>query len=379
VRSPWRNAAIAAFRRVAARVERDIAFGVEHHRAVVQVRAADDEAFVVDDHQLAVHVDELVRADAADRRRVHRITAVTVGALHQLVQPRAHHAHRRVLQPAGLPFGADHRDIRALGGLETLGQRVADSAGGEVLVLQVDALACGGNRLQILLLDLTHGGASVVRGFGQRDAEFDVGDVGADVRRPRVGGVVGVARLRCCRGIACQRRHIDRLRRRAVPALAHQFAERLRRGAVEHCLHVVHRLVRRRVRIAPEQGVRMMRGRVPARTGQVDAAREREPVVDHDELLMMRRAERVLAIELECHVPVRAPAELVNRQPFAFECIQHREIPCEHVDAQVAPPLHQRAQKIGEPGGQAVACAGGCQLQAAIDVPADDEDRVART
>ena len=42
--------------RLAGRDERDTAFGVEQHRTVVEIRAADHEAFVVGDRELAVDV-----------------------------------------------------------------------------------------------------------------------------------------------------------------------------------------------------------------------------------------------------------------------------------------------------------------------------------
>ena len=81
-------------------------------------------------------------------------------------------------------------------------------------------------------------------------------------------------------------------------------------------------------------------------------------------------------VEPERKAPVRAPIELVHRQPFALEGIEHREIPAERVDAQRLLPPHQSVQKIAEFLRQSIAGPLRDENCAAVDVPGDDEDRV---
>ncbi|MDR8969652.1 hypothetical protein FEP58_06048 [Burkholderia multivorans] len=122
-----------------------------------------------------------------------------------------------------------------------------------------------------------------------------------------------------------------------------------------------------------------MRGRVPARTRQIEAADEREPVVDHDELLMMRRAARMRIVEPEHDPAMRAPARAIDGRPVALERVDHREVPREHVDPQVVPARRERVQERRERIGEAVVGAARHEPHPAVDVPAEDEHRMART
>ncbi len=157
------------------------------------------------------------------------------------------------------------------------------------------------------------------------------------------------------------------------------LADRGGRVAVEHRLHVVKRAVRHPACIATARVVGRVRGRIPAFARQVEPADEREPVVDHDELLVMRRAARMRVVEPEADAAVRTPRGAIDGGPVALQRVDHREVPREHVDAQVVPRGRERAQECGERVGQAVAGVGGRQMHLAVDVPADDEDGVARS
>ena len=91
---------------IAACFEREIAFGVDAERAVGEIRGADDDEVVVDDGQLAVHVEARhVVVEPRQYRRVKSIAPVTIGFAKRAVIARAEHAHRGVLEPAALNVG----------------------------------------------------------------------------------------------------------------------------------------------------------------------------------------------------------------------------------------------------------------------------------
>jgi len=210
---------------------------------------------------------------------------MTVGALQRFVQLRAQHAHRRVLKPAALPLGPDHGDIGTVAVGKPRGEARADAARSEVLVLDVDAVLRGCDRIEIQLLDLRDDGPSFIRGLRQRDAEFDALDIRDDVGGPDVRAIVRIVCFMCF--VRRRVREVERLARRALPALAHEHADGARGIAVEHRLHVVHRLIGCIVGVAAQRRIGVVRGRVPARTREVDTTRERQRVVDDDDLLMM--------------------------------------------------------------------------------------------
>ena len=114
-----------------------------------------------------------------------------------------------------------------------------------------------------------------------------------------------------------------------------------------------------------------MRGRVPAPDREIEAARERQRVVDDDDLLVVGPAERVRVVELEGQARVGVPGEAVGGEGLALEREQHREVPGEREHAQRGPAgehvVQERQQRERRIRGA------GVQLDAAVDVPAEDE------
>ncbi|XQU70726.1 hypothetical protein OJJOAM_003515 [Cupriavidus sp. H18C1] len=92
----------------------------------------------------------------------------------------------------------------------------------------------------------------------------------------------------------------------------------------------------------------------------------------------MRGAHRMAGVEPERQPAMGLPVELDRRQPLALHRVDHREIPAQHVDAQPAAAPHQRIEEIAQPARKAVVGAAGHQLEAAVDIPAEDEDGVFR-
>ena len=83
--------------------------------------------------------------------------------------------------------------------------------------------------------------------------------------------------------------------------------ERRGRLAVDHRLHVVERRIGRAGEIDAARIVEPMLARVPAPGGQIEPARERDRVVDHDDLLVLRGAERKVVVEAEADSAVAFP------------------------------------------------------------------------
>ena len=84
-----------------------------------------------------------------------------------------------------------------------------------------------------------------------------------------------------------------------------------------------------------------MPARVPAVRRHVDPAAEREPVVDHHDLVMMAGADRVGPVQLEVDLAVgRPPCEAQDGRP-APEQLDGSDVPLEDVDLQPRPVFRQ--------------------------------------
>jgi hypothetical protein len=162
-----------------------------------------------------------------------------------------------------------------------------------------------------------------------------------------------------------------------MPSLARHASEHARGVAVDGHHHVVERRVGSIGHDAPRLVGRVLR-RVPALARQVDAAAERDGVVDHDELLVMRPTGRVRVVELHADAPVRLPppTEPHGARRLPIGRIDHREIPVEHVDVQVAPAAREVVEVGPEPGPGAVVLARKVDAAIAVEVPRQDEDGV---
>ena len=220
------------------------------------------------------------------------------------------------------------------------------------------------NGIEVQFADLGDRGAPGERGLGARYRNVDVARGGNDAGGP-------------------QRRRVTRhrLRRprtgRAMPALAREIAERGRAVARHHHADVVERRIGLAAMIdAPWVGD-AVRARIPAAAREIIAAHERKRVVDDDHLLMMRRADRMAVVEAEGKAAVRAPVELVDRQPLAFHRVEHREVPRQHVAVQVGLAGDHRIEEFAERLGQPVVCAIGNEAHPAVDIPTEDQDRAA--
>ena len=116
-------------RRIITRLDREIAFGVDAERALGQVRRADHQQRIIDDHHLAVHVEAaFALVEPVERGTVQAIAAVKVGRTQRMVNARAKRPHRRDFEPAALHVRGQHGNLRSLVLCHAAHERVGDRA-----------------------------------------------------------------------------------------------------------------------------------------------------------------------------------------------------------------------------------------------------------
>ena len=233
-------------------------------------------------------------------------------------------AHRLGLEPAAGLARRDHDGFERRVRAHSRDERLARRFRRDVLILDVDEPLCAGDGGDGRALDLAD---LLVALFERRDRAHDAdGQIlevrlrrAAAKRRARSGG-----RLRSGLPPACCQR------------VARSLAERGRRLALDDDLHVVHRHVRLATEIAAPR-LRGVVGRdVPAAHGQVDAAAVRDVVVDDDELLVMRRADRQVTVEQDLDSLRFARAEDQARKELAVHRVEDRVVPQQDVNRRAA-------------------------------------------
>jgi hypothetical protein len=120
-----------------------------------------------------------------------------------------------------------------------------------------------------------------------------------------------------------------------------------------------------------------MLGRIPARQGEIQPAAERDCSVDDNKLLMQSPAERAPPVIPKTHTSMGAPPRSVAGRMLAAPRKQNRCVPDENADFQSMPAPRQEVQEFPEP----VRHARLPQMQggSAVEVPADNDDRMAGT
>ena len=228
----------------------------------------------------------------------------------------------------------------------------------DVLVLEVDRAARGADRVEVERRDLAAPRPVAERGHRAREARAHVVEVGLELVRPRVGAGL---------------RGRDALAGRGTPPLARQLAERSRGRAVDRDADVVERRVVEEAGVAAARVGHPVLARVPAARGEVEAAREGDRVVDDDELLVVTAARRMDRVESEVQAAVRAAPEADARQHLTLEREEHREVPLEDVDLEIAPPPHEAVEERHEVA-RLVAAA---ETHPGVEVPSDQENALA--
>ena len=85
---------------------------------------------------------------------------------------------------------------------------------------------------------------------------------------------------------------------------------------------------------------------------QIDAAAEGQPIVDHNDFLMMGAANGMPVVEAEPDPPRRSPAETQRAKWIAFERVQRRVVPDQDVAAELRVASDDVGEQLVEPQGR---------------------------
>src|SRR5207247_679091 len=107
-------------------VDRHVAFGVDSHRAVADVRGADAQPFVIDDHHFRVQVDAGAVVESFDMRAIGMEMAIPVHRAELAYEMGAQQAHRHLLEPAMTQLAGDEHDLGSVRLGKAHGQRLRD-------------------------------------------------------------------------------------------------------------------------------------------------------------------------------------------------------------------------------------------------------------
>jgi hypothetical protein len=144
------------------------------------------------------------------------------------------------------------------------------------------------------------------------------------------------------------------------------------RIAVHHELHVMV------WRIEPAKGIHAMGilwqviPCVPTVFGYIQSAGKRDGIIDHNDLLMMRCAYGMAAVETKMDPPMGAPGMGIKRNDFAIGGIDHREIPQQHINAESPITAHQIVQEVSEAWRSRISR---IETEPAIELPTGNEDK----
>ena len=122
-----------------------------------------------------------------------------------------------------------------------------------------------------------------------------------------------------------------------------------------------------------------MRAGVPAMARQIDAAAKGQLIVDDDDLLMVAGADRMMVVEAEAHAAVAcATAAASASAARARACRPSRNPRSGCSNAARAARCVTNAISSSSRVGASVASRAGLEIDRGRDVPAENEDRVAR-
>ncbi|ASY59743.1 hypothetical protein SS05631_b56510 (plasmid) [Sinorhizobium sp. CCBAU 05631] len=338
------------------RLHRNVALGIEPFRTVVEIRRPDPKKPLVDSDHLGMD-DHLLFG--AVRRRDDGIgdpqPAVAIRPLQPPDKAVAIAPHHHPFEKPVRTARRDDHDLGSVGLLQPLAQNLADPMRGEILVLDID---------------VAPGAAQSVEGEPQRflpptplaEARLGAGDPDPAIGQERFDAGRPGDRRRAWSA--------DTFADRRLPAGAAEIADRPARLALQHHLDVMDRIIRISVRIAAQVILGQVVRRVPAPGGQIDAADESDPVVDGDEFLVMRTAQRVVAGETELDLRMGSPL-LAAKQSQRLSRIDRPHRPDQNADPEIRLLRDQRLElgaerlcvRIVRP-----------QLDARIEIPSGDPD-----
>ena len=144
----------AVHQRLAACLDRHIAFRVESHGTIGNIGRPKADECVIDDQQFAMHRNRFYALVSRHDRRIHAQSTIVVGQFHFVQKLRPQIVHRLALQPA-IAMLTEHQDhVRTIMLRQPLRQHPADGLGRKILRLDVDGSACALEGRQIGLFNL---------------------------------------------------------------------------------------------------------------------------------------------------------------------------------------------------------------------------------
>ena len=274
--------------------------------------------------------------------------------------------HRLLFQPAiGMARMHDH-DFGRVVFPQPLDDRLGNRAGGKILAFGIDEPLRPTDMLQIELFDLVDGVPVAISGAGSRYADLDIFELGGERVWPRIA-----------RAILDFRQFAAT---RAGPPIATQIGQRLRNIALHHHGSVVPRGVRLPARGLATRIVLLVVARVPSLVGHVDPTTDRDDIVQHGDLLMVRTADRVCRIELEGDAAMAKPARKVPPHGRATDSGQCANAPFEQANVQLLAMPGQPGDETSEarrvaPLPRALPpAAPSREMDAGIEIPPDQQD-----
>ena len=120
-----------------------------------------------------------------------------------------------------------------------------------------------------------------------------------------------------------------------------------------------------------------MGARVPAMARQIDAAAERQLIVDHDNLLMVGAADGMMIVEPETNASRHPPSEPPSRQRIALERVERAVVPRQDVAAKVRASSCDMREQLVEPRRRVRRRAARVQIDVRRDIPAQTEHGLA--
>ena len=293
---------------------------------------------------------------------------VDVGLLQPVDGHGAGAVHGHPVEEAGAGAGADGDDLGAVGLLQPLAEGGHDHRGRQVLVLQEDGAAGGGDAGQVQAIALLRFRPVLPLGFGAGQGHIDPDQVFGEGFRP--GRVLG---------------HLRRGQRPAAgvfPPLDEQLGAGLGDRSLGHHRHVMAG----RIALAPGQAaagveVEVVAG-VPPVGAQVAAADEGQAAIDDQHLLMVAGAGRQAVVEPELD---RRALE-IPLGPLAGKPLGHgddrRHVPGQDADIQRRIERRNPPEKLAQPVGvERIAAAlamVGLEPGQGIEHPGQQPDRLFR-
>jgi len=162
---------------------------------------------------------------------------------------------------------------------------------------------------------------------------------------------------------------------RSAPMVFDDITKGCGGGAIHHELDIMGGGIRAIIDIDPARIVGIVVRGIPTTVGDIETSGECDGVVNNNDFLMMRCAQGMTAVEEEVNSSMGSPGMSIERNDLSVCGINHRKIPKQNVDMDVAVATHKIMQEVAKSGARRI-----CRkkTEAAIELPAIDEDRMPR-